>query len=61
LAVKEVYDYFPIHKDKKIIPVFSSFYLPEDVVKYLTKNKIYALGMKDDTMDILNPELKNIS
>ncbi|RKX84794.1 MAG: hypothetical protein DRP57_05180 [Spirochaetes bacterium] len=57
-SLKEVYDYFPDYRDKKIIPVFSSFYLPEDVVTYLTKNKIYALGMKDDTMEILNPELK---
>jgi len=57
-SLKEIYDYFPDYRDKKIIPVFSSFYLPEDVVTYLTKNKIYALGMKDDTMEILNPELK---
>ena len=57
-SLKEVYNYFPDYQDKKIVPVFSSFYLPEDIVKYLTKNKIYALGMKDDTMEILNPELK---
>ena len=57
-VLDEVYDYFPEHKGKRIIPVFSSFYLPEDIVKYLTKHKIYALGMKDDTMEILNPGLK---
>lgn len=57
-SLEEIYDYFPGYRDKKIIPVFSSFYLPEDIVNYLTNNKIYALGMKDDTMEILNPGLK---
>ena len=28
----------------------------DDVVKYLTERKIYAMAMKDDTMDILNYE-----
>lgn len=53
-VLKEIFDYFPEYKDKKLIPVFSSLQIPEDVVKYLTKNNIYALGMKDDTMTILN-------
>ena len=30
-TLKEVYDYFPYYRDKKIIPVFSSFYLTEDI------------------------------
>ena len=30
----------------------------EDIVNYLTKNRIYAMAMKDDTMDIINPQLK---
>ncbi|PMQ01786.1 MAG: hypothetical protein CBR30_03705 [Dictyoglomus sp. NZ13-RE01] len=53
-VLKEIYDYFPEYKDKKIIPIFSSLYLPEEVVVYLTKKKIYAMAMKDDNMDILN-------
>ena len=55
-VLKEIYDYFPEYKDKKIIPIFSSLYIPEDLVTYLTKNRIYAMAMKDDTMDILNFE-----
>jgi len=51
---KEFYNYFPEYKEKELIPVFASLYLPHDVVEYLTKNNIYAMGMKDDTMDILN-------
>jgi len=55
-VLKEIYDYFPEYKDKKIIPIFSSLYIPEDLVTYLTKNRIYAMAMKDDTMDLLNFE-----
>lgn len=53
-VLKDVYDYFPEHKGKKIIPVFSSLYIPENVVSYLTRMKLYAMAIKDDTMDLLN-------
>ncbi len=52
-----IYDYFPDFKGKEIIPVFASLEIPENILKYLTKNKIYGMAMKDDTMDILNPNL----
>ena len=55
-VLKEITDYFPEYKDKEIIPIFSSLYLPDRVIEYLTKNKIYAMAMKDDTMDLLNFE-----
>ena len=55
-VLKEITDYFPEYEDKEIIPIFSSLYLPDRVVEYLTKNKIYAMAMKDDTMDLLNFE-----
>ena len=55
-VLKEITDYFPEYKDKEIIPIFSSLYLPDKVVEYLTKKKIYAMAMKDDTMDLLNFE-----
>jgi hypothetical protein len=51
---KEFFDYFPEYKDKKIIPIFSSLYLQDNVVDTLTKANIYAMAMKDDTMDLLN-------
>ena len=57
-VVEDIFDYFPEYKGKKIIPVFSSLYLSEDIVKYLSKNKVYAMAMNEDTMDILNPDLK---
>ncbi len=51
---EEFFDYFPEYKDKKIIPIFSSLYLQDNVINALTKAGIYAMGMEDDTMDILN-------
>src|SRR3972149_332492 len=55
--LKEVCDYFPEYESKKIIPIFSSLYIPENVVTYLTKVKIYAMATKDDVMDLLNPRI----
>ena len=55
-VLKEIEDYFPEYKVKEIIPIFSSLYLSDEVVKYLTKKKIYAMALKDDTMDLLNFE-----
>lgn len=53
-ALNEFYDYFPEYRDKKLIPVFASMYIGEDLVNYLTKNKIYAMAIKEDSMDLLN-------
>lgn len=50
----EFFEFYPEHKDKTLIPVFASLYFPENIIKYLSKNKIYAMGLKGDIMDILN-------
>ncbi|MCS6989958.1 MAG: hypothetical protein NZM06_10630 [Chloroherpetonaceae bacterium] len=52
--IPTVFEYLPEHRGKKVIPVFSSLYIPEHFVAYLTKHKIYAMGMGDETMEILN-------
>jgi hypothetical protein len=53
-ALEEVEDYFPEYRGKTIIPIFASLSISEDVVNYLTRNKIYAMAMGDETMDIKN-------
>lgn len=58
LEKEEFFDYFPEYRGKTIIPIFSSLYIDDDTVKYLSQKKIYALAMKDDTMEILNPDLE---
>jgi hypothetical protein len=50
----EFFEYFPEYRGRKLIPIFSSLAIPEPVVNYLTKHRIYALAMGDETMEILN-------
>ena len=45
-VLKELHEYFPEYKGKKVIPVFASLYLPDEVIAYLTKNGIYAMAIK---------------
>jgi hypothetical protein len=55
--IPEIGDWFPQARSKTVIPILSSLYIPEDSVRFLTHNRIFALAMKDDNMDLLNPEL----
>jgi hypothetical protein len=52
----EFFVYFPAYKGKPLIPVFSSLYLPENIVTYLTRHGIYAVGMGEEAMEVLNLE-----
>jgi len=47
-------EFFPEYQNRIVLPIFSSLYLPEEIVQYLSKHHIYALGMADETMDVLN-------
>lgn len=55
-VLKELHEYFPEYKEKRVIPVFASLYLPDEVVAYLTNNGIYAMAIKEDMMDLINFE-----
>jgi len=55
-VMKELVDYFPESARKRLIPIFASLYIPANILSYLTKNEIYAMAVKDDTMAILNFE-----
>jgi hypothetical protein len=56
LKTGEFYDYFPEYKEKKLIPIFSTLYMPADVVKRLTKKRIFAMAMSETVMTVLNFE-----
>ncbi len=49
-----LFDYFPEYEGYRICPVFASLYMDDSLVAYLTRKKIYALTLKEDTMDIVN-------
>lgn len=46
--------YFPEYRDLPIVPVFSSLYLPGDLVTFLSRNGIYAVAMGEEAMQVLN-------
>jgi len=50
----EIRDYFPEIGDRRVIPIFASLHIPEDTMSYLTRKNIYAMGMGEDTMTLLN-------
>ncbi|QTA91464.1 hypothetical protein [Desulfonema magnum] len=52
--LKELPEYFPECRNRKIIPIFSSLHIPENMVINLTRHGIYAMAMREDTMDLLN-------
>ncbi len=54
VTIKEFFDYFPEYEGKRIIPIFASLYISDDVITYLTDREIYAMAIKEDTMDLLN-------
>ncbi len=54
--LRQIQDYFPESEGKNIIPIFSSLYIPENIKKRLTRLGIYAMGMREGTMDLLNFE-----
>ncbi|MBF0591087.1 MAG: hypothetical protein HQL02_03260 [Nitrospirae bacterium] len=53
-VLKDIFDYFPEAEGKRLIPIFSSLYMSKDLVTYLTRKNIYALGMGSSTMELLN-------
>ena len=50
----QIEDYFPEYTGKTIIPIFASLHIGEDVVNYLTRKRIYAMAMGEETMELKN-------
>ncbi|NCO95753.1 MAG: hypothetical protein GW880_30990 [Armatimonadetes bacterium] len=46
--------YFPGYANRPVVPVFSSLYVPDDVVAYLTGHGVYVVAMGDEAMEVLN-------
>jgi hypothetical protein len=56
LRNEEFFGYFPEYTGKPLLSVFSSLYLSENIVTYLTRHGIYAVGMGEEAMEVLNLE-----
>ncbi|NJO15022.1 MAG: hypothetical protein HC877_04520 [Thioploca sp.] len=55
-VISEIQGYFPEYQGKTIIPIFAGLFIPDNLLRYLTKHRIYALGMGTETMELLNWE-----
>ena len=50
----DFFGFFPEYAGRRLIPVFSALALAESDVRYLSREKIYALTMGEETMEIVN-------
>ncbi len=55
--IPELKSWFPVIGEKQLIPIFASLYLSKENISYLSKNNIPAMAMRDDGMDLYNPEV----
>lgn len=55
-VLPELGNYFPESVDKRVVPIFSGLHIRENVLKYLTQNGIYAMGLGKETMELLNSD-----
>jgi predicted RNase H-like nuclease (RuvC/YqgF family) len=49
-------EFFPDLAQRRFVGVIASLYVDDDIVQHATRKGVLVMGMKDDTMSILNPE-----
>ena len=52
--LRDIFDFFPEHTGKSVVAIFSSLSLSETLVCQLTEQKIYAMALGGETMELLN-------
>jgi hypothetical protein len=52
--LRELPEILPELKRYKIVPIYAGLNMRESTIKYLTKNKIYAMVVKEDILKIVN-------
>lgn len=52
--VREVPDFFPEYAGRTILPLLASVSFDPSLVTYLSRQRLYALGFGDETMELLN-------
>jgi hypothetical protein len=46
--------FFPEYASHRIFPVAASLAIPDSVLTFMNRNKIYGLAMGDETMELVN-------
>jgi hypothetical protein len=52
--VKSFFDFFPELSSRRLIAVFGSWSIPDPLVAELTRHRIYAMRVGEDTMELAN-------
>ena len=55
-GVKDIFQYFPEFRACSLVPIFASLAMGADLVRRLTRLKIYGLALGERTMELLNLE-----
>lgn len=55
----DFFTFYPEMEGKKLILVYASLALPENMIRQCTKQQILALAMGEETMELQNPEVVN--
>jgi len=53
----EVEAFIPEAHGRRVVGVLASLYPSQEVIAYATKRGLLVMGMGDETMDVLNPEV----
>ena len=55
-SLEDIFDYFTEYRGYTLAPIFASLALNPDLVRRLTRVKIYAMALGEHTMELLNLE-----
>lgn len=55
-SVRQFLEFFPEYKGRRIIPMMASIALSDELLAYMTRLGVLAVGLGDETMEVLNPE-----
>ena len=56
LRKRQLDHYFPQYHAMSVVPVFISLRMPEKMVRYLTRQGIYALAVGEEMMEVLKTD-----
>jgi len=52
--IKKFFHFFPEYNGYKLIPIYAGLNMAESTINKLTKEKIYAMVVKGDILEIVN-------
>ena len=55
--IPQLDSWFPVIREKKLVPIFASLYISADLTTYLTRNNILTMATREDGMDIVNTKI----